>query len=93
MEQTELERVMITKLPEHRRMLIEISKSDIGLRHSSLTDYLDKVVGYDANMLREIDVLISRFHLGAVKKSINNRVSCKTQLQPSPSHAHNFISL
>ena len=74
MEQTELERVMITKLPEHRKMLIEISKSDIGLRHSSLTDYLDKVVGYDANMLREIDVLISRFHLGAVKKSINNHL-------------------
>ena len=74
MEQKELERVMVTKLPVQRRMLIGISMSDIGLHHSSLTDYLDKVVDYDTSMMRKVDNLITQFHLGAVSKSINNHL-------------------
>ena len=31
--------------------------------------------------------------LNALQLEDDIRVSCKTQLQPSPSHAHNFISL
>ena len=71
MEQDELKRIMATKAPVYERLLIEIPKSDISLHHSSLTDYLDKLVNYDASMMRKIDDLISRFHLGAVSTVIN----------------------
>ena len=66
MKQDELRYVMATKAPLYKRLLIEIPKTDIGLHHSSITDYLDKVVDYDTSMMRKIDELISRFHLGAV---------------------------
>jgi hypothetical protein len=62
---------MATKAPAYERMLIEISKTDIGLHYSSLTDYLDKLVNYDVSMMRKIDELIARFHMGAVNKTIN----------------------
>ena len=71
MEQDELKRIMATKAPVYERLLIEIPKSDISLHHSSLTDYLDKLVNYDASMMRKIDALISRFHLGAVSTTIS----------------------
>ncbi len=62
---------MATKASVHEWLLIEISKEDIGLHYSSLTDYLDKLVNYDTSMMRKIDELISRFHLGAVSTTIN----------------------
>ena len=71
MKQDELKCIMATKAPAYERMLIEISKTDIGLHYSSLTDYLDKLVNYDASMMRKIDDLILRFHLGAVSTVIN----------------------
>jgi len=71
MEQDKLRRMMATKAPVHERLLIEISKAEISLHHSSLTDYLDKLVNYDASMMRKIDDLILRFHLGAVSTVIN----------------------
>ena len=71
MEQDKLRRMMATKAPIHERLLIEISKAEISLHHSSLTDYLDKLVNYDASMMRKIDDLILRFHLGAVSTAIN----------------------
>ena len=71
MKQDELKFIMATKAPAYERMLIEISKTDIGLHYSSLTDYLDKLVNYDASMMRKIDDLILRFHLGAVSTVIN----------------------
>ena len=71
MKQDELKCIMATKAPVYERMLIEISKTDIGLHYSSLTDYLDKLVNYDVSMMRKIDELIARFHMGAVNKTIN----------------------
>ena len=71
MKQDELRCVIATKAPLYKRLLIEIPKTDIGLQHSSITDYLDKVVNYDASMMRKIDELISRFHLGAVTTTLN----------------------
>ena len=71
MKQDELKCIMATKAPAYERMLIEISKTDIGLHYSSLTDYLDKLVNYDVSMMRKIDELIARFHMGAVNKTIN----------------------
>lgn len=71
MKQDELRYVMATKAPLYKRLLIEIPKTDIGLHHSSITDYLDKVVDYDTSMMRKIDELISRFHLGAVSTTLN----------------------
>lgn len=50
------------------RTLRSISRHDIGCHYSSLTDYLDKVVGYRPSMLKKIDCLIAKFHLGAVGK-------------------------
>ena len=69
MKQDELKCIMATKAPAYERMLIEISKTDIGLHYSSLTDYLDKLVNYDVSMMRKIDELIARFHMGAVNEN------------------------
>ena len=71
MKLEEIRCVMATKAPLYKRLLIEILKTDIGLHHSSITDYLDKVVDYDTSMMRKIDEIISRFRLGAVCTTIN----------------------
>ena len=71
MKHDEVRYVMATKAQLYKRLLIEIPKTDIGLHHSSITDYLDKVVDYDTSMMRKIDELISRFHLGAVSTTLN----------------------
>ena len=71
MKQDELRCVMATKAAPNERMLIEIPRGEIGNHHSSITDYLDKVVNYDTSMMRKIDELISRFHLGAVCTTLN----------------------
>ena len=75
MEQDELKRIMTTKAPHDKRLLIEIPKTDIGLHYSSITDYLDKNVNYDVAMMRKIDMLISLFRLGAVSTFLNGHYS------------------
>lgn len=71
MENQELEAMLRTKATLNERMLIEIPRGGIGCHYSSITDYLDKVVNYDTSMMRKIDELISRFHLGAVSTTFN----------------------
>ena len=68
MDDKELKQILATKAPACERSFIEIPREDIVPRFSSLTDYLDKVVGYDAKMLDRIDDLVMRYRIGAVKK-------------------------
>ena len=68
MDDKELKQILATKAPACERSFIEIPREDIVPRFSSLTDYLDKVVGYDAKMLNRIDDLVMRYRIGAVKK-------------------------
>ena len=68
MDDRELKKILATKAPVCQRSFIEIPRADIVPHYSSLTDYLDKVVGYDAKMLNSIDQLIMGYRLGAVKK-------------------------
>ena len=39
--------------------------------HSSLSDYMDKLVNYDAKMLSRIDDLVMRYRLGATSKTMS----------------------
>ena len=71
MENQDLKRMSASKAAPNDRMLIEIPEQDIGCHHSSLTDYLDAIAGYDPMMLSAIDRLIMRFHWGAVTKLVN----------------------
>lgn len=57
--------------PQLSPALKEISKQDIGFHYSSLTDYLDNVVNHENGMLKAIDNLINRYHLGAVGKLVD----------------------
>lgn len=63
--------ILTTKAPNERRGILEIQSDDIGLRYSSVTDYLDYVVGYNKDMMNAIDHLIERYHLGAVYEEID----------------------
>ena len=78
MENQDLKRMSASKAAPNDRMLIEISKQDIGCHYSSLTDYLDKMAGYDSKLLSGIDCLMMGFHLGAVTKLMNGH--CGTVL-------------
>ena len=78
MENQDLKRMSVSKAEPNDRMLIEISKQDIGCHYSSLTDYLDKMAGYDSKLLSGIDRLMMGFHLGAVTKLVNGH--CGTVL-------------
>ena len=78
MENQDLKRMSASKAAPNDRMLIEISKQDIGCHYSSLTDYLDKMAGYDSKLLSSIDRLMMGFHLGAVTKLVNGH--CGTVL-------------
>ena len=68
MDDKELKQILATKAPACERFLIEIPKGDVVPHYSSLTDYLDKVVGCDVKMLNSIDQLIMRYRMGAVGK-------------------------
>ena len=68
MDDKELRQILATKAPAYQRSFIEIPREDVVPHYSSLTDFLDKVVGYDAKRLSSIDQLIMRYRLGAVKK-------------------------
>ena len=71
MDDTELKKILATKAPADERSFIEISRDSFPPGYSSLTDYLDKVVGYDAKLLRKIDQLIMRYRLGGVFETMN----------------------
>ena len=57
--------ILATKAPREKRGIKEIQSEDIGLHYSSVTDYLDAIVGYDKGMMSAIDRLIECYHLGA----------------------------
>lgn len=71
MEIIDYKKIMDARAPKNWRSLIQISRNDISPRYSSLTDYMDAVLGYVPKLLRGIDQLISRFLLGAVCKVVN----------------------
>ena len=68
MDDKELKQILATKAPVYQRSFIEIPKDSFMPRFSSLTDYLDKVVGYDAKKLGSIDQLVMRYRMGASSK-------------------------
>ena len=68
MDDKELKQILATKAPAYQRSFIEIPREDIVPHYSSLTDYLDKVVGYETKKLGIINQLIMRYRLGAVRK-------------------------
>ena len=47
MDDKELKQILSTKAPAYQRSLIEIPKDSFVPHYSSLTDYLDRVVGYE----------------------------------------------
>ena len=72
MDDRELKQILATKAPAYERSFIEIPRNSIIPHHSSLSDYMDKLVNYDAKMLSRIDDLFMRYRLGAVHKTMNN---------------------
>ena len=58
MEDRELKEILATKAPAYERSFIEIPRDSFIPRHSSLSDYMDKLVNYDAKMLSRIDDLV-----------------------------------
>lgn len=71
MEENELKLILATKAPAYQRSFIEIPRDSFVPHFSSLTDYLDKVVGYDVKKLGSIDQLVMRYRVGAVSKLLN----------------------
>lgn len=67
----DFEKIKASRLPAYRRQLIRIPNDIIGCHYSSLTDYLDNLVGYNREGMKKIDSLIERYHLGAVSKLMN----------------------
>lgn len=65
MEENELKQILATKAPTYQRSLIEIPKESFAPHHSSLTDYLDSVLGDSREMQNRIDNLVMRYRLGA----------------------------
>ena len=57
MDDKDMKQILATKAPAYQRSFIEIPRDSVVPRFSSLTDYLDKVVGYDVKMLSRIDHL------------------------------------
>jgi len=71
MDDKELKQILATKAPAYQRSFIEIPRDSVVPRHSSLSDYMDKVVKYDNKMLNRIDDLVMRYRLGAVSEKMN----------------------
>ena len=71
MDDKELKQILATKAPAYQRSFIEIPRDSVVPRHSSLSDYMDKVVKYDNRMLNRIDDLVMRYRLGAVSETMN----------------------
>lgn len=68
MDDKELKEILATKALAYQCSFIEIPRDSFKPGFSSLTDYLDKVVGYETKKLGIIDQLIMRYRLGAVRK-------------------------
>ena len=71
MDDRELKEILATKAPAYQRSFIEIPRDSIIPHHSSLSDYMDKLVKYDAKMLSRIDDLVMRYRLGATSKTMS----------------------
>lgn len=71
MDDKELKQILATKAPVYQRSFIEIPRDSFVPRHSSLSDYMDKLVNYDAKMLSRIDDLVMRYRLGATSKTMS----------------------
>ena len=71
MDDRELKEILATKAPACERSFIEIPRDSFIPRHSSLSDYMDKLVNYDAKMLSRIDDLVMRYRLGATSKTMS----------------------
>ena len=71
MDDKELKQILATKAPAYERSFIEIPRDSFVPRHSSLSDYLDKVVNGDNKMLNRIDDLVMRYRLGATSKTMS----------------------
>ena len=71
MDDKELKQILATKAPAYQRSLIEISKDSFVPHLSSLTDYLDSVLGDSREMQNRIDNLVMRYRLGAVDETKN----------------------
>ena len=61
MDEKELKQILATKAPAYQRSLIEIPKDSFVTWHSSLTDYLDSVLGDSPKMQNRIDHLVMRY--------------------------------
>lgn len=83
MDEKELKQILATKAPAYLRSFIEIPRDSFAPHYSSLTDYLDKIVSYDAKQLGIIDQLIMRYRLGAVTKVMDGHLwYCTSSHQP-----------
>lgn len=71
MYEYDFKKIAATKADKRRRSLIEIPIQNIGCHYSSLTDHLDNIVGYNPKMMKEIDGIVQKFHLGAVTKRVD----------------------
>ena len=71
MDDKELKQILTTKAPAYQRSLIEIPKDSFVPHLSSLTDYLDSVLGDSREMQNRIDNLVMRYRLGAVDETKN----------------------
>ena len=68
MDEQELKQILAAKAPDYQRSLIEIPIESFVPRYSSLTDYLDSVLGDSPEMLNRIDHLVMRYRLGATNE-------------------------
>ena len=71
MDDKELKQILATKAPAYQRSLIEIPKDSFVPHLSSLTDYLDSVLGDSREMQNRIDNLVMHYRLGAVDETKN----------------------
>ena len=71
MDEQELKQILATKAPAYQRSLIEIPRDSIVPHLSSLTDYLDSVLGDSREMQNKIDNLVMHYRLGAVDETKN----------------------
>ena len=74
MDDKELKRILATKAPAYERSFIEIPRDSIVPHLSSLTDYLDSVLGDSREMQNRIENLVMRYRLGAVDETKNEHL-------------------
>ena len=74
MDEKELKQILATKAPAYQRSLIEIPGDSIVPHLSSLTDYLDSVLGDSREMQNKIDNLVMHYRIGAVDETKNEHI-------------------